>query len=166
MMERTHGLVSGTSAFVATTAVGAPLVVVAASVVGATATKSWPDRAEKILHCQHRRLTHRPFVQICFFAAWGLLAVHYLPQFAVLIAVVASSMAFGCVMHSVADGMTVERNGIEFLWPISRRGYHLLPRFMRVWVGSKSRSERTFVAIWTGFVLIYAYAQFGSLIFA
>jgi membrane-bound metal-dependent hydrolase YbcI (DUF457 family) len=87
-----------------------------------------------------------------------------MPEFAGLIVVMAASLALGCVMHSAADAMTVDKHGIQLLWPISRRGYHLLPWSMRVWVGTKSRSEKAFVAIWCGFVLIYAYAHFGSLI--
>jgi hypothetical protein len=62
--------------------------------------------------------------------------------------------------HSVADSMTVDKHGIALLWPISRRGYHLLPRRMRVWVGSKSRSEWTFAACWCVFVLSYVYVRY------
>lgn len=140
------------------------MLVVAASVVGAAATFDLPDRAEKILHVPHRRLTHWPSVQIGFFVACGLLATHYAPEFSWPIAVLAAAMALGCVVHSLADAMTVDKDGIQLAWPFSRRGYHLLPRSARVRVGTKSRSERVFRATWMLFVLIYAYAHFGSLI--
>lgn len=163
MMGPTHKLVCGSTAFVATTAVGAPMLVVAASVVGAAATYDLPDIDQKI-GIPHRRLTHWPSVQIAFFAGCGLLAVRYAPEFSWLIAVMAASMAFGCVVHSLADAMTVDKDGIQLLWPFRRRGYHLLPWRLRVRVGTKSRSERWFLRVWMLLVLIYAYAHFGSLI--
>jgi membrane-bound metal-dependent hydrolase YbcI (DUF457 family) len=166
MMGPTHKLVCGSAAFVATTALGLPAVVVAASVVGSASTYDLPDIDQKI-GLPHRKITHWPSVQIAFFAACGLLLAHYYPpKFDWPIAILAASMAFGCVMHSIADSMTIARGGIQLLWPFRLRGYHLAPRRWRVEVGSKSRSERRFIAIWCGFVLIYAYARFRHLIFA
>jgi hypothetical protein len=162
MMGPTHKLVGGSTAFVATTAVGAPAVVVVIAVISAVVASPMPDQAEKVLHLRHRRLTHRPSVQMAFFGAWGLAGSVLAPQFVGLIAVMAASLAAGCVMHSVADSMTVEKDGIQLLWPLSRRGYHLLPWSLRVWVGTKSRSEKLFVVVWCAFVLIYAYAHFRS----
>jgi membrane-bound metal-dependent hydrolase YbcI (DUF457 family) len=166
MMGPTHKLVGGSTAFVATTAAGMPMTVVVGAVICATVASPMPDHAEKVFHLRHRRLTHRPSVQLAFFAVWGLAGVVLVPQFAGLIVVMAASLTVGCVMHSVADSMTVEKDGIQLLWPLSRRGYHLLPWSLRVWVGTKSRSEKVFVVIWCAFVLIYAYARFRSRIYA
>jgi membrane-bound metal-dependent hydrolase YbcI (DUF457 family) len=163
MMYPTHRLVNGSSAFVATTAVGLPVYVVAVSVAGAVATTVAPDKIEKMLGVPHRRW-HLPSLYLVVFAGLYALAMHYVVDQNGVIGVLCASAAFGCVMHMVADAMTVERHGIKLLWPISRRGYHLLPWSCRVWVGSKSRSERLFVVIWCGFVLIYAYARFRYLI--
>jgi membrane-bound metal-dependent hydrolase YbcI (DUF457 family) len=139
-----------------------PLVGVA--VIGATMASSWPDVDQRVKFLRHRTVTHYPALQLAFFALIALAGAAYAPEFAGLIAAAAAAMAFGCVMHSAADAMTVDKHGIQLLWPLSRRGYHLLPWSLRVWVGSKSRSERAFVAIWCAFVLIYAYARFGHLI--
>jgi len=166
MMRQTHSIVGGTTAFVVTTAVGLPMEVVAISIIGATVGSSLPDNVEKPLHLPHRKVSHWPAVQLAFFAAVAAMIVSQAPNYAVMIWIAAASIAFGCVMHSIADAMTVEKHGIQLLWPIKRRGYHLLPWSMRVWVGSKSRSEKVFVAIWVVFVLIYTYAHFGSLIYA
>lgn len=163
-MNQTHRLVGGSTAFVVTTAVGLPPEVVVGAMLGAVAGSSMPDDAEKTLHLPHRKITHWPAVQIATWAGIAALATSQLPRFALIIWCTAAFVVFGCVMHSVADAMTVERNGIKLLWPLSRRGYHLLPWSMRVWVGSKSVSERVFVALWSAFVLIYAYAHFGHLI--
>jgi membrane-bound metal-dependent hydrolase YbcI (DUF457 family) len=140
-----------------------PLVIV--SVIGAVAASPLPDVDQKI-GIPHRRVTHWPSMQIAFFAACAFAGAYLAPGFTQLIAVLTASMAFGCVMHSCADAMTVDKHGIQLLWPVSRRGYHLLPWSCRVWVGNKSASEKAFVAIWMAFVLIYAYARFGHLIFA
>lgn len=165
MMYETHKLVSGTSAFMATTAVYLPPHVVIVSMAGAVSTTVLPDRAEKMLGIEHRRW-HLPALYLAIFGGLYVLATHYVVDTSGIIAVVLASMAFGCVMHMVADAMTVEKRGIKLLWPISRRGYHLLPWKFRVWVGSKSRSERLFAVVWCGFVLIYIYARFKHLISA
>lgn len=143
--------------------------IVIASVAVATAASSLPDDLERgiklgrrrVLKLDHRRVTHRPFVQALAAAAlfYGLVSFCG-PEYTAYAAVVAGSLLFGCLMHSVADGMTVHPDGVQYFWPLSRRGYHLLPRFMRVWVGSRSRSERLFVVVWVLGVLIYAYARF------
>lgn len=168
MMAPTHKIVGGTTAFVVTTAVGLPVEFVVASSVGAAMGSSLPDDVEKLLHIRpHRQnLTHYPFAQLVFFALIAVAGAVYAPAFASLIAFACVSLAFACVMHSVADSLTVEKGGIRLLWPISRRGYHLMPWSMRIWVGSKSRSEKVFVVVWLLAVLIYTYAHFGSLIYA
>jgi membrane-bound metal-dependent hydrolase YbcI (DUF457 family) len=137
------------------------MIVVATAVFAAAAGSCLPDDAERLIRGSHRRITHYPALQLAFFAALGAVGAHY-AEYDVLIVVAATSLALGCVMHSIADAMTVDRSGIRLLWPISRRGYHLLPWSWRVWVGSRSRSERLFVVIWCGFVLIYAYARFSN----
>lgn len=164
MVNRTHRIFNGSSAFVATTAVGLPPVAVAAAVGGAVIAASLPDNAEKILRVPHRRLTHWPSVQVAFFAAMATAVAIYAPEFTAIATVVAASLAFGCVLHSVADAMTVDKNGIQLAWPISRRGFHIIPWSWRVWVGNNSPSERRFVVIWCVFVLIYAYARYRHLI--
>jgi membrane-bound metal-dependent hydrolase YbcI (DUF457 family) len=116
MMGPTHKLVGGSTAFVATTAAGMPMTVVVGAVICATVASPMPDHAEKVFHLRHRRLTHRPSVQLAFFAVWGLAGVVLVPQFAGLIVVMAASLTVGCVMHSVADSMTVEKDGIQLLW--------------------------------------------------
>lgn len=138
--------------------------VVMAFAIGATAASKLPDIDQKIKWLRHRKETHRPLLQIAFFALLAALAISWAPEFRDLIILFAASMVFGCVMHSVADSMTVQKDGIELLWPLVRRGFHLAPWSLRVWVGRKSTSERVFCAIWLGFVLIYAYARFGHLI--
>src|SRR4051812_37589724 len=143
MMGPTHALVGGSTAFVATSALGLPWEYVGVATVCSAATSSLPDDAEKWLRLPHRKTTHRPAVQIAFFGLLAVAASLAVPTFATLAVLLAAPLTLGCVMHSCADAMTVERHGIQLLWPISRRGYHLLPRFMRVWVGSKSRSEAT-----------------------
>lgn len=165
-MGTTHQLVGGSTAFVATTAAGASMGVVAAAVICAVAASPLPDVDQKIKFIRHRGPTHWPFLQVAFFAACAVAGAHYAPENSGLVVVTAASMALGCVMHSCADAMTVEKNGIQLLWPLSRRGYHLLPWSMRVWVGNKSRSERAFVVVWCVFVLIYVYASFRHLISA
>jgi membrane-bound metal-dependent hydrolase YbcI (DUF457 family) len=99
-------------------------------------------------------------VQIAFFVLLVTAVVMAAPDWAGLASVIAASMAFGCLMHSVADGMTVHPDGIQYLWPFRRRGYHLLPWQLRVRVGSNSVSEWVFVVVWSAFVLIYTYALF------
>jgi len=145
---------------------GLPLTfVTGASAVAAMSSPS-PDRIEKIFHLEHRKITHRPAIQLAVIVAITYaLAILMRPEpWPALM--IGAGLAFGCVMHSVADAMTVEKDGIELAWPISRRGYHLLPWGMRVWVGRKSTSERVFVAVWVAFVLIFVYARYGNLIFA
>lgn len=144
---------------------GLPLTFVVGSSVIATISSPAPDRIEKVFGLQHRRITHRPFVQLTVIAALTYAAAMLMrpdpPIFAVVVGV---GLAFGCVMHSVADAMTVESYGIELLWPISRRGYHLLPWSLRVWADGDAPSQKVFVAVWLAFVLIYVYERYGNLI--
>jgi hypothetical protein len=70
------------------------------------------------------------------------------------------SAFLGCFMHSLADAATIHRDGIQLLWPISRRGYHVVPRAMRARVGTDSRSEWAFSAVWCMIVLSYIYARY------
>lgn len=167
-MAPTHRLVNGTTAFVVTTAVGMPLTFAGVSSALAAASASLPDDAEKLLHVPQRfhrqNPTHYPAAQLIFFALLAVAGSIYAPQFAAWIVFACACLAFGCVTHSLADAMTVEKRGIKLAWPISRRGYHLLPWKMRIWVGSNSPSERLFVAVWCAFVLIYVYARFRHLI--
>lgn len=160
MMAKTHRLVSGSTAFVATTAVGVPIYVCGAAAGVAALAASWPDDVEKMLHLRHRRESHYPSLQIGFFFVVAAAIIHFAAAPVVPLEVGAGAAVLGCVMHSVADSMTVEQHGIALLWPISRRGYHLLPRPMRVWVGSRSCSEWVFVACWCAFVLCYAYVRY------
>lgn len=161
MMGRTHSLVGGSTAFVATSAIGLPWPYVGIAVACAMATSSLPDIDQKVKFIPHRRLTHYPALQLAFFALVVFIVTIAAPGLAGLAAAIAIPMAFGCVVHSCADAMTVDRHGIALLWPISRRGFHLLPYSMRVSVGSKSRSEKVFVVVWMLVVLSYAYARFG-----
>jgi hypothetical protein len=168
-MGPTHRLVGGTTGFVVSTAVvpalDAPsyvsLGVVAAAVLLAAGASSVPDDLERLLRAKHRTVTHWPALQL---AVVGVLTVVVSIASGLPVALVASAItgpvALGCVMHSVADAMTVDPRGIQLLWPLSRRGYHLLPRSLRVWVGTKSRSEWAFVAVWCLVVLSYTYARF------
>lgn len=161
MMSPTHHLIGASSAFIATTAVNAPMPVVVTAVIGSTMASSLPDVDQKIKFLPHRRLTHYPALQAAFFAALAAAVAAYAPELRAMIVLGAASLTFGCVMHSVADAMTVDPAGIRLLWPISRRGYHLLPWSLRVRVSSNFwGSERAFALIWCGFVLIYAYARF------
>lgn len=160
MMAKTHRLVSGSTAFVATTAVGIPIYVCGAAAGVSALASSWPDDVEKLLHLKHRRASHWPSVQAIVLGVPVAAAAIWLPVATLAVAALAVAAWLGCVMHSVADSMTVEQHGIALLWPISRRGYHLLPRPLRVWVGSKSRSEWVFVACWCAFVLCYAYVRY------
>jgi len=147
-----------------------PLIFAGATSVLAASTATFPDRAEKVLRIPeslHRKNpTHYPSTQILFFALLAVAGSIYLPQFTPWIVFACAGAAYGCVMHSVADAMTVEKHGIRLAWPISRRGYHLLPRWARVWVGSKSPSERLFVLVWMALVLLYVYLRYRSFIFA
>lgn len=173
-----------------TPALGAPapfdLAVVAFAVALAAASSSIPDNLEgpprwlmkKSIACRHRQrgdlwlykrwprvphrtVTHWPALQLAVITAltFILSLVSGVPIAFVALAIT-GPVALGCVMHSVADAMTVDPRGIQLLWPLSRRGYHLLPRSLRVWVGTKSRSEWAFVAVWCLVVLSYTYARF------
>jgi hypothetical protein len=168
-MGPTHRLVGGTTGFVVSTAavpaLDVPsyvsLGVVATAVFLAAAASSAPDNLEKLLRVKHRTVTHWPALQL---AVVGVLTVVVsiasgLPVALVVLAIT-GPVALGCVMHSVTDAMTVDPRGIQLLWPLSRRGYHLLPRSLRVWVGTKSRSEWAFVVVWCLVVLSYTYARF------
>jgi membrane-bound metal-dependent hydrolase YbcI (DUF457 family) len=164
MVAKTHRLVSGSSALVAVTAVGLPISIAAPAAGVAALSSSWPDDVEKLLRLKHRRASHYPSLQAVVLSVPVVAAAIWLPVAVLIVAALAVAAWFGCVMHSVADSMTVEQHGIALLWPISRRGYHLLPRSMRVWVGTKSRSEWVFAALWSLFVLSYLYARYRHLL--
>jgi len=140
--------------------------VVLGVVAVAAASSPAPDSIERRLKLKHRRKAHRPALQLTFIGIWTYALAMVMQPYPLVALVIGAGLAIGCVMHSIADSMTVDREGIQLLWPLSRRGYHLLPWKLRVWVGTKSRSERLFVVVWMAFVLIYAYARFGSLISA
>lgn len=190
MIGRTHKFFNVSAAFVALTAAGAPLVVAGAVSGAAGVSASWPDVVEKPLHLPHRGPSHWPLVQAAVLSLPVIAAAIWLPgvldrlvagigvphtlvahlavsalvaarQFAVpCVAALAAIMWMGCVWHSVADAMTVDREGIKLLWPISRRGFHLAPRFLRTRVGRDSRSEKVFVVAWCTFVLSYIYVRY------
>jgi membrane-bound metal-dependent hydrolase YbcI (DUF457 family) len=168
-MAKTHSLIGGTTGFVVSTAalpaLGAPsyldAAIVASAVALATASSSLPDSLEKWLHVKHRTVTHWPALQLFVLGvitASALLASK--GQIGFYILAVTSPIALGCVMHSVADAMTIDPRGIQLLWPISRRGFHLTPRWARVRVATESRSEWVFGIVWCLIVLIYTYARF------
>lgn len=166
MMGPTHRLVGGTTGLVASSAAGLPVPVDLAVALIAGASSSIPDDLEKLLHLPHRRLTHYPVIQMAAIGIlFGGLALLLKPPMSSLIVVgLAGSVALGCVMHSVVDSMTVDPRGIALFWPIKRRGVHLMPRSLRVWVASDSRSEMAFCVVWVSIVLCYLYVQFGYLI--
>lgn len=166
MTGQTHRLIGGSTGFVISTAVGASMPVVAAISLIAFASSTAPDHLEKKIGLNHRRLTHYPAMQLVFIAALTYAIAMVMRPEPWPAVVIGAGLAVGCVMHSVADAMTVDKHGIQLLWPLSSRGYHLMPWSLRVWVGRKSTSERVFCVIWLGFVLIYAYARFGYLITA
>jgi membrane-bound metal-dependent hydrolase YbcI (DUF457 family) len=166
MMGPTHTVVGGSTAFVITSALGLPWGYVGIATTCAAMGSPLPDVDQKIKGLKHRTITHYPALQLGFFALVGLAATRYVDGYDEIVWLVVASLTLGCVMHSCADAMTIHPRGIRLLWPISRRGYHLLPWSMRVKVASDSRSEAAFVAIWGLFVLIYAYAHFHQLISA
>jgi membrane-bound metal-dependent hydrolase YbcI (DUF457 family) len=160
MTGPTHRLIGASSGFIAASVVGLSIGACVAAGGAAGATSSLPDQLERYLRVRHRRLTHYPLLQVAFFAVVAAAIIHLAAAPVVFLEVIAGAAALGCVMHSVADSMTVEQHGIALLWPISRRGFHLMPRPMRVWVGSKSRSEWAFAACWCAFVLCYVYVRY------
>jgi membrane-bound metal-dependent hydrolase YbcI (DUF457 family) len=167
MTGPTHTLVGGSTGFVLATAAGASIYGVAFVSIIAALSSTAPDSLEKKLKVvAHRRLTHYPAVQLAFIALITYAAAMVMRPEPDPALVLGAGLAVGCLMHSIADAMTVDKHGIALLWPVSRRGYHLMPWSLRVWVGRKSISERIFCAVWLGFVLIYAYARFGHLIFS
>lgn len=183
-MAPTHALIGGTTGFVVSTAaapaLGAPipfdLAVVAFAVALAAASSSIPDNLEKpprwvvkrapklaklFPQLPHRTVTHWPALQLGVIAAltFALSLVSGVSLGLVALAIT-GPVALGCVMHSVADAMTIDPRGIQLLWPISRRGYHLTPRWARVRVATGSRSEWVFGVVWCLLVLTYTYARF------
>src|SRR4051812_18331154 len=169
MMGPTHALIGGTTGFVVSTAVvpalGAPsyldAAVIASAVMCATAASSLPDSLEKLIRAKHRTITHWPSLQLAIIA--GLTFVLSLASgfpIALVALGVTGPIALGCVMHSVADAMTIDPRGIQLLWPISRRGYHLTPRWARVRVATGSRSEWVFGVVSCLIVLTYTSARF------
>jgi membrane-bound metal-dependent hydrolase YbcI (DUF457 family) len=163
MMKPTHRFVGTSTGLIAATAVGLPLELDATIAILAGASSSIPDDLEKLFRLPHRRLTHRPFVQLAVIGMICAAAVAAAAPLTWALAV-ASGVAVGCLAHSLADAMTVHPDGIQLLWPLSRRGYHVLPRFMRVWVGTRSRSEMAFLLVWSVIVLCYMYARYHQLI--
>lgn len=164
MMGPTHRLVGGTTGLVAATAVGLPIAADAAFALVAGASSSLPDDLERLLHLSHRRLTHYPVLQLVFIGALTYVALRFSTAPAVIVVGVGGAIELGCLMHSVVDSMTVDPRGIALFWPIKRRGVHLMPHSLRVWVDSDSRSETTFCVVWVSIVLCYLYVQFGYLI--
>jgi hypothetical protein len=183
-MAPTHSLIGGTTGFVVSTAalpaLGAPsyldAAIVASAVALASASSSLPDSLEKpprwivkrapklarkLPHLPHRTVTHWPALQLAVVGAFTLVISLALSISLELLALaITGPIALGCVMHSVADAMTVYPRGIQLLWPISRRGFHLTPRWARVRVDTESRSEWVFGIVWCLIVLIYTYARF------
>jgi membrane-bound metal-dependent hydrolase YbcI (DUF457 family) len=166
MTGRTHRLASGSAAWVGVVAAGAPAYLAAGAAVVASLTASLPDDVEKPLHLPHRSVSHWPLVQLLVFALPVAAAAYWSPVREAVLAVAALAAAgwLGCLFHSCADAMTVQASGIKLLWPISRRGYHLLPRRMRVRVGRDSRSEAVFFVVCSVIVLCFTYAHFRYLI--
>lgn len=158
-MGPTHRLIGGSTVLVATTAIGLPLELVAGASALAVASSSLPDDLEKVFHLEHRKITHRPVLQLLACSALAYAAVlSTIPLWIVLCTAI--PVAAACLLHSFADAMTVYPSGIQLLWPISRRGYHLMPYRMRVRVGTRSPSEVVFALIWSVIVLSYLYARF------
>ena len=161
MMGTTHRLVGGSTALVVSTAIGLPMPVDVAVAGVAAASSSIPDDLEKLLHLRHRRLTHYPLLQLAVISVLTAAVLEFVPAAPVGVVLAgAAAVALGCVVHSLADAMTVDPRGMALLWPFSRRGYHLLPHALRVRVDSKSASEWVFAALWTGIVLSYLYVRY------
>jgi membrane-bound metal-dependent hydrolase YbcI (DUF457 family) len=172
MMGPRHQMIGGSTALIATTAAGLPIPVDVAVVAVAAASSSLPDQIEtwvnfvgrklhiKLLQIPHRRLTHWPSMQIGVVAVIAAALLELTSAEALYVLPVAAGVGIGCLAHSLADAMTIHPQGIQLLWPISARGYHLLPHALRVKVGSKSRSEWLFSAIWAAFVLSYLYVRY------
>lgn len=162
MTGRTHVLIGATTPLAAGVTIGAPLVYVGAVSIISAAVSRLPDLAEKPLGrkkpiFKHRTITHYPALQIVLVIALAFAAsVAGAPADVITAASVGA--ACGLVMHSVADAMTVDPSGIRLLWPISRRGYHVLPRSLRVWSDRRAASQWVFAAVWCLLVagLIYA----------
>jgi hypothetical protein len=176
-MAGTHRLVSGTTGFIVANVAGLPIPgdLMVAAVAGVSASipddlekvlrpkwlsKRFPRLAKKIPLFKHRTITHYPAMQLAVLGGLVYLAVHYGIAPTVICVAFASAVAWGCFMHSCADAMTVDPRGIALLWPISRRGFHLLPYHLRVRVGSKSVSEIVFFVVWSVIVLSFLYARF------
>jgi membrane-bound metal-dependent hydrolase YbcI (DUF457 family) len=168
MTGRTHRLVSGSAAWVSVVAVGAPAYLAAGAAVVASLTASLPDVDQKVGWLPHRGPTHWPLVQLLVFAVPVVAVAYWSPvrELVVAVAALAAAAWFGCLAHSCADAMTVQGSGIKLLWPISRRGYHLMPRRLRVRVGRRSRSEAVFFVAYSAIVLCFTYAHFRYLITA
>lgn len=160
MTGKTHRLVNGSGAFVVLTAAGLSTPVAAAGAGVAALAASWPDDVEDPLHLSHRGPSHRPVLQGAVLALPVVASAVWLPVVLLYVAALAAAAWLGCVLHSCADAMTVEKHGIQLLWPLSTRGYHLAPRFCRVRVGRNSRSEYAFVLAWCAFVLSYLYVRY------
>jgi membrane-bound metal-dependent hydrolase YbcI (DUF457 family) len=169
MMKKTHRFVGGSTAFVVGTSVGLPIaVVVGVSALSAFAS-TFPDDVERPVRLKrltiwpglpHRQLTHYPVIQLLVVALLALLMIAASPFSGGEVIYLAGALAIAWVMHSVADAMTIDRRGIALLWPIRRRGYHLLPRPLRARVDTNSVSEKVFGVVWSAIVLCFIYARF------
>jgi membrane-bound metal-dependent hydrolase YbcI (DUF457 family) len=168
MTGRTHRLVSGSTAWVGVVAVGAPAYLALGAAAVASLTASLPDVDQKVGWLPHRGPTHWPLVQLLVFALPVAAVAYWSPvrDLVVIAAALAAAGWLGCFVHSCADAMTVQPSGIQLLWPLSRRGYHLLPRSMRIRVGRDSRSEAVFFVVCSAIVLCFTYAHFRYLIAA
>jgi membrane-bound metal-dependent hydrolase YbcI (DUF457 family) len=160
MVARTHRLVGGTTGFIAANVAGLPIPGDLMVAVVAGASSSIPDDLEKLLHLKHRRITHYPSIQLAVTGALAYLAVYFHAAPVGICLAVTAAVALACLMHSCADAMTIDPRGIALLWPISRRGFHLLPHSLRVRVDSKSTSEKVFFVVWSAIVLSFLYARF------
>lgn len=160
MTGKTHKLIGGSSAFVVSASVGLPISLVAGVTAVAAAASSLPDDAEKWIRSPHRTVTHWPLLQLAVFALPVIAAAIWLAAFAVVIGWLCAAAAFACLMHSIADAMTIDPRGIQLLWPISRRGYHLVPRNIRVKVGRDSLSEKAFCVALVAIVLCFTYVRY------
>jgi membrane-bound metal-dependent hydrolase YbcI (DUF457 family) len=160
MTGRTHRIIGGSTAFVVSTVAGLPAPLIAGAVAVAAKSSSLPDDAEKWLRVPHRRLTHWPLVQMAIFAIPVAASAIWIPIYASAIGALCASAFFGCFMHSIADSMTIHPSGIQLLWPISRRGYHLMPQSMRVRVDRDSLSEKVFRVMLIVIVLCFTYVRY------
>lgn len=159
-MKPTHRLVGGSTALVAGVVAELPVAVVLGVSLLAAAASSFPDDVERPLKLPHRQITHYPLLQLLLAGALAAAMLSFSPLGATTVLYLTGALAVAWLMHSVADAMTKDRRGIALLWPIRRRGYHLLPGPLRAEVGRSSPSEYVFGVAWSVFVLCFLYARF------